>query len=301
MSSSEKWICDGIPKDGKNYSGLGGEHEPHENYSADCEICGLPKESLEQLKSSGSGFPKPVLIAGLALLTLVGGGGAAYTLMAGCEAGLEKIDGQCIDPFLQPYREATEQANNAIDIATNYQSIEELKKAKFIVSNSLSQLNQIPSEALIYPEVEIKLEEYKAKKAEINSNLEKEDIALANLKEAETIAQQAQLETNGDRTTSQLTAARQKWENAKNKLQEINSSSLVISQAQKYRSDYELQIKNINGRIAAMARKRPSSPRPSYKPPVRNSRRKRKYSPPNTNKTPPSDSCAVNKSSNCLF
>ena len=307
MTSSEKWICEGTPKNGKNYSPHGWEHDPHENYSADCEICGLPRESQEPKISGGFPLPKAILIAALAISTLAGGG-AAYTFIANCETGLEKIDGQCIDPFLQPYKEAIEQGDKAISIAANYQSIEDLEKARSIITNSLSQLSQIPSEALVYPEVEIKLGEYKAEKAEIDSNSEKEKAALANLKEAETIAQKAKLETDGDRSTSQLTAAKQKWENAKNKLKEIDSSALIVSQAEKYRSDYDQQIKNIDGRIAAMARKnRPAPVRTTYKPPVRNSRvaKPKSYSRPKPKTYPkksiPSDSCAVNKSPNCLF
>ena len=45
MASSEKWICDGIPKNGKEYPDFGEAHEAYENYSTNCDICGLPREA----------------------------------------------------------------------------------------------------------------------------------------------------------------------------------------------------------------------------------------------------------------
>jgi branched-chain amino acid transport system substrate-binding protein len=43
----QSWICDGTPKDGKDYPNCSGPHEPYENYGSDCAVCGLPKEATE--------------------------------------------------------------------------------------------------------------------------------------------------------------------------------------------------------------------------------------------------------------
>ncbi|NJM86927.1 MAG: ABC transporter substrate-binding protein [Hydrococcus sp. RU_2_2] len=40
------WICDGVPKDGNSYPNASA-HEPYENTSPDCVICGLPKEAMQ--------------------------------------------------------------------------------------------------------------------------------------------------------------------------------------------------------------------------------------------------------------
>ena len=72
MTSSNNWICNGIPKDGKQYPGLGGAHDPHENYSLDCEICGLPKESSNSKKNTSS-FPVKSIVP-VALLACLGVG-----------------------------------------------------------------------------------------------------------------------------------------------------------------------------------------------------------------------------------
>jgi ABC-type branched-subunit amino acid transport system substrate-binding protein len=54
------WICDGIPKNGKQYPNVPeGGHEPYENYGPDCVICGLPQEAMK-----GSGKPGKTVVVG---------------------------------------------------------------------------------------------------------------------------------------------------------------------------------------------------------------------------------------------
>ena len=146
--------------------------------------------------------------------------------------------------------------------------------------------------------METKLGEYQIKKEDIASNFEKEKAALEKLKEAEIIAQKAKLETDGDRSTTQLTAAKKRWQDAKTKLKEIDSSTLIFSQANQYLPEYDLQIKSIDNRIAAMARNRQLARTKTVR---RNSVVKR--NPVKRNRKPiSSDPCAINnKSSNCLF
>ncbi|MGV2388634.1 MAG UNVERIFIED_CONTAM: hypothetical protein LVR29_10970 [Microcystis novacekii LVE1205-3] len=48
------WQCDGIPKDGKTYpQAIAGGHEPCENTTPDCPICGLPREAMESRHNDG--------------------------------------------------------------------------------------------------------------------------------------------------------------------------------------------------------------------------------------------------------
>ena len=73
------WICDGIPKDGKEYPGRGGTHPPRENEDDTCSYCELPKEAVIVPLAEPPRFPidpKQLLIligipaaAGLATLT----------------------------------------------------------------------------------------------------------------------------------------------------------------------------------------------------------------------------------------
>ena len=304
MTSSKSWICDGIPKDGKEYPDLGGAHDPYVNYAPDCDECGLPKES--SVPSSQSIPITTVIIAAVALVIVMAGGGVFYAVkMKGCETGLEKIDGQCIDPFLQAYQDAAQQGDGAITIANSYQTLEDLEQAQLTLANAVTKLVQIPSEALVYRQVETKLEEYDQKRVEINNNITKEKAAQEKLNEVATLASVAKEETDLAKTTSQLTAAKQQWKEAKNKLKEIDNTSLIASQIGQHQSDYDQEIKLIDERIAKL--NIPPTPAPKPKPyrPRRTSPTPKQVVPakprvkPNTS---PYDPCAVeNPPSNCRF
>jgi branched-chain amino acid transport system substrate-binding protein len=94
MTSSNSWNCDGIPKNDKKYPNLGGAHEPHENYSLDCEICGLPKESSIAKKADS---PNKILLpAALLVLLGIGGVGIWQFTSRKCPEGQIKQNGNCI-------------------------------------------------------------------------------------------------------------------------------------------------------------------------------------------------------------
>lgn len=315
MASSTNWTCNGIPQNGKTYNGLGGEHQSHENYSVDCDICGLPQESSIP-KSKSSISPKILLPIALAAIFLIGGGGATYYAVVknSCEPGLEKIEGQCIDPFLEPYQEAVQQGEKAIAIAASYQTIEDLEQAQTTLTDVFTQISQIPSEALIYSEVEPKLEEYKNKREEITTQIQKEQIAREKLQEIETIAQTAKEQTKAATTNTQLTAAQQKWQEALDKLKKIDETTLIGNQIDRYRSNCDQQIQEISQRIASIASQSRPQPQPqtSYIPPTpkpqaitpsfQPSPQPKIQSPAPQPKTIPPDPCAVEpKPTNCRF
>ena len=78
------WICDGIPKDGKDYAN-GGSHTPFDNppSATHCFKCELPREAVVMRESSGSERSGSILgavtIALFVLLVLAGVGIVAYT------------------------------------------------------------------------------------------------------------------------------------------------------------------------------------------------------------------------------
>ena len=41
-----QWVCDGIPKDGREYPNSSGAHNPVYTFELKCPVCGLPKEAL---------------------------------------------------------------------------------------------------------------------------------------------------------------------------------------------------------------------------------------------------------------
>ena len=299
MTSPQKWTCNGIPKDPKY--GRGEAHEEHENYSTDCDLCGLPRESQIEPKKP---LPIKAMLIAIAGLLVLAGSGTAYTLMAkGCEPGLAKMDGQCLDPFLDPYTKAIEQGNEAIALAKDYKSISDLEKAQLSLGDAVKQLELIPSEALIYEETTSKLTDYRQNKTAIDDNLNSEKDALFKLEQSQKIASEAKDKTSGDRSTAELKSAKEKWLEAKATLAGIKSPSLVSLEAEEYQTSYDREIKDIERRILAMAKPIPSTrPRTTYRAAKKTYKpvRKKKYSPPKR-KAASSNDCAVKKSANCLF
>jgi len=63
----KSWICDGKPKDGKSYPDCSGPHEPYQNYTPDCEKCGLPREAVVISKG---GVSRRLIIVGVGIFLL---------------------------------------------------------------------------------------------------------------------------------------------------------------------------------------------------------------------------------------
>jgi hypothetical protein len=163
------WICDGVPKDGKDYSGLGGKHEPINNDLSDCEYCGLPKEAMISGSSSGGvttiiggngNSPWVILIVIITGVLLLAGGSAAY--FSGLFNG---------DRHLKTYEEAVASGKEALSIIETHKSAEELVQAQEYLSEAITKLNEIPQKAAIYPEVEAKISDYDALSTQITVKL----------------------------------------------------------------------------------------------------------------------------------
>jgi hypothetical protein len=303
MSASKGWTCDGIPKDGKDYSGLGGSHEPHVNYTTDCDLCSLPYES--SIKKPG-GIPKPAIIAAIAAgVILLIGGGTAYTFVfKGCSQGMQKIDGQCIDPYRQAYDESVANGDKALNmVKTSPKNLQTLTTAQGILTNAITQLTGIPADALVYAEVQQKLPIYDREKAKIQTIIDLENKAEQHLNEAKTIATAAK-EQSDKNTTSELTQAKAKWQQAISKLKAIEKGTLVASQVPQYQSQYEQAMAGVEAKIASLNTPVYTPPvvRP-YTPPPTVVRRTPTYTPaPQPQPSEPSQECAVEpKPDYCIF
>lgn len=92
------WICDGIPKDGKQYPNCSGKHEPYENFGTDCVVCGLPKEAVlapTRITINRSSFPVVPVVVGCLLLLLAGGTAFfAYRFLLGNGGEPSQTNGQ---------------------------------------------------------------------------------------------------------------------------------------------------------------------------------------------------------------
>ncbi|WP_017295725.1 hypothetical protein [Geminocystis herdmanii] len=254
MSSPESWICNGVPQNGKEYPGFGFPHEPHENYSSDCEICGLPKESsLPQSGSSGFKPPNRALLVTLgvfAFVLIAGGSGTFFVLSNRCEQGLEKIEGECIDPFLEPYESAKSQGDQALNIFNNYQSLTDLEESNSSLQNALSKLKEIPSDALIHPEVLKTMEIYELEKEKIAELIDLETVALEKLTKIENDLNEASQKSSNAKNLSEYQQAKEIWLQVQN---ELNSkeleSKLALNRTQEYIVQSKDQIQDLDAKI----------------------------------------------------
>ena len=265
MTSSQGWECDGIPKDGKNYPGLGGAHTPCINYAPDCEECGLPKES--SIPKSRPILGKIAIIATIALIVGIAGGGTLYTIRNRCEAGLERIEGQCIDPFQQPYEEARQQGDRAIKNSQSYQTLEELQNAKKSLEETIEQLETIPENTSIYEQVQDSLTNYQDELKTIDTRLKTEQDAQQLFTEVEAIASKFNRDIIKNFTDKkQLEQAKSKLIKAVEKLELISSDSLVAEKKQEQLIECRTRIGIIEYAMGNIQKPSPITPQPKAQP-----------------------------------
>lgn len=157
-----EWICDGVPKDGKVYPNTEA-HEPHTNYSTDCDLCGLPRESMSaETKIIGSQIPIKAILGGVGILAaLITLAFVGRTLISdGCPQGMEKVAEECVDPYLEVHESAIADGDSAQAIISRYRSAKDLEAAQKYLNSAIESLATIPESALVYSQAEAKLSEY---------------------------------------------------------------------------------------------------------------------------------------------
>lgn len=109
---SNGWICEGVAKDGKQYSNQNpsGPHSPYENFGQDCVLCNLTREQVEGIGRSRNNNVSAIIGAGVgtvALLSLIGVG--SWAMLRSCPGNQVKAYGIICQqsnvaeqPFLDP-------------------------------------------------------------------------------------------------------------------------------------------------------------------------------------------------------
>jgi branched-chain amino acid transport system substrate-binding protein len=137
------WICDGVPKDGKDYPGFSGPHEPISNDLSDCEYCGLPREAMIASGSDsvtqilgGSGNRSRVILIGaiIGALTLAIGSIAYFTGFTSLING---------DRHLKTYEAAVASGDQALSIVGSHNNPEELAQAQEYLSSAIVDWEQV--------------------------------------------------------------------------------------------------------------------------------------------------------------
>jgi|GEM_PF-3990216 len=166
-----EWICDGVPKDGKVYP-HSEAHEPHPNYSTDCDLCGLPRESMSPAtKIISSKFPLKGILGGVGLLAALGAIAFFGRSLIGesCPQGTKKVAESCVDPYLEVHESALADGESALAIVRRYRSVSDLEEAQGYLNSAISDLTTIPESALVYSQAQTKLTEYDRLAVEIGN------------------------------------------------------------------------------------------------------------------------------------
>ena len=263
---------------------------------------------MEENKTEVPFFTKIIVYIAIAGVTALGSGVAVFAVFNRiCDKGLERVEGECIDPYLQTYENAVQIGKQGINLGNNYQDTADLETAKLDLENAIAQLQGIPQDALVFQRITPTLEAYQNSKKAIEKNLTEETAATTQLDAAIQIAESARFATDSAKTKSELSIAKQQWENAISMLRKVPVTKLSKSTTQQYQSEYQTQIADINQRITALTPK-PQPKTPTYKPPRKVYTPPRKDTttkPPKTQPkttTPSVDICASdNPPQRCLF
>lgn len=256
------WICDGVPKDGEDYSPAGFEHEKHStNVGEPCEICDLPEEAQQQrqqrLNLKGKPLVKVAVIAiGVIALT---GGATTYFFAQKCPAGKDKVEGKCIDSQ-SIYEQVVNTGKQAITQADQFQSISDLKKARKLFQETINKLNQIPESSSVYTKAQEKINNYEQEIQKINeqvSKAKKNQQLLAETKELAQQAKQLTSQANNQETKiankiRALKQARSKWKKAQEKLNKIPPNTIAFQRVDNKRQKYDTNISNIQNKINSL-------------------------------------------------
>jgi hypothetical protein len=220
----------------------------------------------------------------IAAIVLVVGGTMSQSLLVKktCVEGMQRINGQCIDPYLQTYETSVSQGATILETVKNYRSLEDLQIAQKNLARVVTQLSLIPQDALIYGNAKAKLKEFDLEQARIYQLVQIETEVQTRISTIIALANEAKTATENATNSFQLQAAKQKWQQAMVKLAEIDVQTAIAPQIAQYKQYYQQQIATIDARLASFvqATSTPTQPQPTL----------------------PADSCAVDPQPDyCVF
>ena len=171
------WTCDGRPRNGKYYENSY-PHEPYDNSGADCEICGLPEEAMQAAETeiietnAEKKTPTSSIIAVIIVIfLLISGYFLFFHRSDRCKPGMEQVEGECIDPYLENYNKAIQMGKKAEKLIHIHRTPEELIQAQQYLTVAISRLQVIPEDAPLFPQVLEKINLYENHSREIEGLL----------------------------------------------------------------------------------------------------------------------------------
>lgn len=194
----------------------------------------------------------------VAVLGLVLGGVAIFNALSPHSDWLCRPLGTCSE-FTEVYKQAKAEVNAARNVIQNPKSVEDLHSVRDRIQTAIIQLNEIPKNAKIYPDVQKTLSAGESDLTAIKAHLAEETKAQGLLNKSEAIATDATKQTEAAKSIQELEKAKAAWQQALEKLKSIPSGSLIADRAKARSQKYDSEVKQIEGRInelVAEARRR---------------------------------------------
>jgi len=194
---------------------------------------------------------KVIALGSLAVLLL---SGAAYEVVIPHIPSLCPTLNNCArdKQFGKLYRTAVTTADSGLEQTGQYQNLLELKESRHRLMSAIDQLATILEDVNIYPKAEQVLGEYRNKLQEVDKRLEIEKQASANFTAGQKLAEGASNEVEIAKTIGHYQSVKADLEKAKAKLEQIPADSIITSQVQPLKAEYQTRIKTIEGQIAQL-------------------------------------------------
>ncbi len=246
MSENLNWQCDGIPKNGKTYEGLGGKHELIENFSDTCSFCALPREAT--LESSPPPPPWWILIFGVAIIS---GGAIALNSCLIERFFIKCPTDQENSVYTSRYNDISKQAQKSRDKflqSSDLKSMQAERENLSDVITDLGTIKKLKSEKccpiLIYPTVAKQFPMLKDNLSDMDVFISTEKLAV----DADKIAQSA-------KTIADIEKAKNGFKNAIISINKVSGSSFFAKKIDVKQAEYQKQLKILDEKSKALEQK----------------------------------------------
>ncbi|NER98783.1 MAG: AAA family ATPase [Symploca sp. SIO1B1] len=146
--------------------------------------------------------------------------------------------------YKERFAEAVSDAEKAILLSNNSQSIEELQNVSNTLNKVVNDLSEIPSYSNLSGKAEKKVEEYNDEIRELTQQIDG-----LHLEQAAKLAAKASQETEQANSIEELEQVKVLWKQSVKELEAISSNSLPAQQANRQKKQYNTELKKITQQI----------------------------------------------------
>lgn len=147
------------------------------------------------------------------------------------------------------YNIALEQGNEALVLFGNAKNVADLETASDRLEAAISQLDAIPSEATIYPEVKKVLSNYRDKRKNLKNRVESEREAAQKFAEAKQNAEDGIKTALNPQSLEQLRSSSNRLKDAVSSLEKIKETTFAYPEARKALAKYKPDLQLVKTRV----------------------------------------------------